>query len=137
MVFLYSKWMALPLATKLLLSKQFGFSKTGSTHVSDNRVIDDGYKIIDVENTMNTDAIQKYLGQKYTDFDLMWSDMIAKVEGRTIEKTLTTDTMTISKKDAEALNKIVDDTAETITVAVEDEPEDKPIAKKKGRPAKK
>jgi len=82
-MFLYSHWRSIPLQTRVLLSKQFGFSKVGSTHVSNNQVIDDGYKIEDVERALNVDAIQKYVGVDQTDMATLWELMIAKIEGRT------------------------------------------------------
>lgn len=82
-VFLYSRWMALPLTTKALLAKEFGFAKTGPTHVADNRVVADGYKVDDVENAMDIEAIRRYVGESIADYDALWQAMIDKVEGRT------------------------------------------------------
>lgn len=77
--------MQLPIATKALLAKEFGFSKTGPTHVSDSRVVSDGYKVADVENAMDISAIKKYVGAKdAVSYDDLWNMMIDKVEGRTV-----------------------------------------------------
>lgn len=84
-MFLYSKWRELPLTTRALLAAQFGFSKAGPTHVSDNRIVDDGYKIEDVERCLNLDAIEKYTGVEQTDMATLWDLMVAKIEGRVSE----------------------------------------------------
>ncbi len=73
MVFLYSSWMRLPLTTRAILSKQFGFAKTGPTHVADNQIVQDGYKLQDVEHALNSDE---------TDMEALWKMMIDKAEGR-------------------------------------------------------
>lgn len=93
--------MALPLETKIKLSKVFGFAKTSPTHVSDNKVVSDGYKIEDVEHAMNLDAIQNYLGTKEKDFSLLWDMLLLKVEGKLVDDPTmlapvgTTETVTI------------------------------------------
>ncbi len=74
--------MRLPLTTRAILSKQFGFAKTGPTHVADNQIVQDGYKLQDVEHALNIDAIQLYVGSDETDMEALWKMMIDKAEGR-------------------------------------------------------
>lgn len=81
-MFMYSSWMRLPLTTRALLATQFGFSKTGSTHVQDNVVVADGYRIGDIEAALNLAAIQKYVGSTDTDMMVLWQMMVDKIEGR-------------------------------------------------------
>lgn len=85
MVFLYGLWLKLPLTTRAILAKEFGFSKVGPTHVFDNRIISDGYKLEDVEERLNIDAIQKYTGSDNTDMQVLWDLMVAKAENRVPE----------------------------------------------------
>ncbi len=81
-MFLMSNWRLLSLPTRAVLAKEFGFSKTGPTHVVDNRIESDGYKIEDVERALNVDAIQAYVESDSTDMNLLWDYMVAKAEQR-------------------------------------------------------
>lgn len=81
-MFLYSHWLALPLPTRNKIAHQFGISKTSPTHVQDNRVVSDGYKIDDVERALNIDALQAYTGQKTTDAAVLWEGLIEKIDDR-------------------------------------------------------
>lgn len=81
-MFLYAQWRGLSLVTRAVLAKEFGFSKVGPTHVVDNRIESDGYKLDDVERSLNIDAIQKYTGVESTDMQVLWNAMIDKAEGR-------------------------------------------------------
>lgn len=78
----YSRWQQLPLHTRVLLSKQFGFTKIGPTHVSDNRIQSDGYKFEDVEKSMNIAAMQGYLSTDESDVHQLFDLCVDKVEGR-------------------------------------------------------
>lgn len=78
-MFLYSNWRKLPLPTRTLVAQVFNIPKVGSTHVSDNQVVSDGYNIEDVERALNVDAIQKYIGIEVTDLEVLWDLMVAKV----------------------------------------------------------
>ncbi len=83
MVFLYSHWNRLPLATRQAIAAAFGIAKTQSTHVSDNRIVADGYKIEDVENALTVERIQEYVGTKEKDMTTLFDLMVAKAEGKT------------------------------------------------------
>lgn len=82
MAFYYSSWLKLPLSTRAKLAHEFGIAKTSSTHVQDNVVISDGYKVNDVEHGLNPDAIRSYLDSKEKDFNILWAAMVDKAEGR-------------------------------------------------------
>lgn len=71
-MFLYSKWLDLSISTRHKLAKELGIAKTSSTHVQDNRVVNDGYAIKDVE------AALERCGE---DFD----NLVLKAEGFTTE----------------------------------------------------
>lgn len=60
--FLYSKWVALPLPTRHAIAVVLNIKKTGPTHVSDNRVIDDGYTLDAVEQALQPENIKEVLG---------------------------------------------------------------------------
>lgn len=70
MAFLYSRWLALSLSTRIAIAKELGIAKNGSTHVQDNVVVSDGYNIKTVE-----DALEAH--------DKEWDDIVARAEGRT------------------------------------------------------
>ena len=84
-MFLYSHWMRIPLSTRNKIAVQFGIAKVGSTHVSNNVVISDGYKIEDVERVLNIDAIQSYVGVDHTDTATLFTLLVAKIEGVIVE----------------------------------------------------
>lgn len=78
----YTLWSKLPLSTRVKISTQFGVSKVRSTHVSDNKVVDDGYNIHEIENALNIPAMQAYLDSDETDFFKLFEMTVDKIEGR-------------------------------------------------------
>lgn len=121
-MFMYSSWMRLPLTTRTLLATHFGFSKTGPTHVQDNVVVADGYKISDIEAALNVDAIQKYVGSESTDLMELWTMMVDKVEGRApvpTEEPVTEMIVGAGYFD-EPATKTIDEAIEEVTVALGD-----------------
>lgn len=64
----YSKWLSLSLSTRVKIAQRLGIAKTGSTHVVNNIVESDGYKVYDVENAIAASGI---------DFDVL----VAEAEG--------------------------------------------------------
>lgn len=74
--------MQLTLSTRIKLANQFGIVKRGSTEVFNDTIKSDGYLIKEVEQALNIDAIQKYLGVNETDMLTLWMWMIDKIEGR-------------------------------------------------------
>jgi len=81
-MFLYSKWRSIPLNTRHKIAAQFKIVKVGPTHVRDNYVESDGYKIEDVEHVLNVDAIQQFLGVDSTDLNILVDLLVSKVEGK-------------------------------------------------------
>ncbi len=82
MLFLYGQWLKLPLTTRAQIASQFGIIKRGSTEVFENRVVNDGYVIGEIEAALNIDALQKNLGSDLTDMAVLWDMMVCKAEGR-------------------------------------------------------
>lgn len=84
-MFLYSSWLRLPLSTRAELARVFGVSKSSPTHVQDNVVVSDGYKVHDIEAALSVAAIQVYIGSGFTSkttFDELWQMMVDRAEGR-------------------------------------------------------
>lgn len=81
-LFLYSKWLGLPISTRIKIAGQFNIQKRGSTEVVDNHIKSDGYNIKEIEEALNIDAIQNYLGVQETDMMTLWMWLIDKIEGR-------------------------------------------------------
>lgn len=77
---LYSSWLNLPLATRHKIADAFGIIKKGSTHVVDNTIQSDGFLIKEVEEALNVDALQKYLGSEETDMKILFDMLAKKVE---------------------------------------------------------
>ena len=84
-MFLYSAWRSTSINTRVQIAEKFGIIKVGPTHVRDNYVESDGYKIEDVEKALNIDAIQEFLGVEQTDMVTLFELLVAKIENRTIE----------------------------------------------------
>ncbi len=78
-MFLYSKWLQLDLSTRNKIASEFHIQKKNSTHVQDNVVVSDGYLIKDVEQALNVDALQKYLGSVDTDMAILMDMLVDKV----------------------------------------------------------
>lgn len=76
----YSKWMAIPLGTRVKIAQEFGIAKNRSTSVINNVVVDDGYVITDVENSMNVNAMQAFVDSKEKDENTLLDLVVAKVE---------------------------------------------------------
>lgn len=81
---LYSKWRSVPLNTRIIIAAALGITKIGPTHVRDNYVESDGYKIEDVERIVCVENMQKYTGSTSKDENELWDLMVAKAEGREI-----------------------------------------------------
>ncbi len=79
----------LSLPTRAVLAKEFGITKVGPTHVVNNTIESDGYKIEDVERALNMDAIQAYLQSEETDMNILWDNMVAQAEGRELPNYMT------------------------------------------------
>ena len=77
---MYSRWMALSLPIRQQIAEQFGIAKTGPTHVVDNQIKDDGYKIQDIENALSSDAMKDFLGVEKADHAALFDLLIAKFE---------------------------------------------------------
>lgn len=77
---LYGSWLRLPLSTRVLVAKEFGIAKTGPTHVQDNVVVSDGYKIHEVEAALAPEKLQEFTGSKSEDHETLWELMLEKVD---------------------------------------------------------
>jgi len=85
-MFLYSRWQSLPISTRIKIANQFNIVKRGSTEVFDNQIKSDGYLVKEVEEMLNIDAIQSYLGVTETDMMTLWIWLVDKIEGRELTK---------------------------------------------------
>lgn len=83
-MFLYSRWCDLDISIRNKIANNFNIQKKNSTHVVDNVIQNDGYVVKDIEEALNIDAIQKYVGRSETDMAVLWDLLIAKIEGNTI-----------------------------------------------------
>ncbi len=67
------------MAQRIAIATQFGISKTGSTHVSNNEIADDGYKVVDIETGLSRENLQNFLETDETDLETLWNFMLAKM----------------------------------------------------------
>lgn len=75
--------MALPLSTRAKIAENMGIQKVRPTHVSDNKVVDDGYNLQDVENAIKVASMQAYLNSTETDVTKLFQMLIDDAEGKT------------------------------------------------------
>lgn len=102
-LFLYSKWLSLPLPTRHKIAAQFGIIKRGSTEVVDNQVKSDGYKIQEVEEALNIDALQKYIVTTETDMLALWMWLVEKIEGQPLTQSNIDTTIEVLEKKVEEI----------------------------------
>lgn len=133
-MFSYSLWRQTPINTRIEIARVFGIAKIGSTHVVNNVVESDGYKVEDVDRALNVESIQNYTNSKETDPNVLWELLVAKASGSEL---ITNDsrvgTLIVTKPIHEEVKiEGAEDTGKIdIKTAVETSP------KKRGRPAKK
>ena len=131
-MFLYTSWRAIPLPTRIKLAAHFGIKKIGPTHVRDNYVESDGYKIEDVEAALNIDKLQAYLGTQETDMAKLLEWAILKVEGCDITA-LVSEPTNVNGVQFEGIEEFPDiSSMDKVTFT----PHEAPLKKKRGRPAK-
>lgn len=83
-MFLYSRWLALPLNTRVAIARELGITKVGPTHVFNNTIQSDGYNIKDVENRITVEAIQNLLGVTSSDLNVLFDMMVSRANGTDI-----------------------------------------------------
>lgn len=125
-MFTYSRWLRLTLPTRAAIAHELGIAKVGSTHVADNQVVADGYKVEDVE------AALERIGEE--EFQLMVDkierpQMIAAVPEIKAEMIAPEQAVTTGLSIA---NDLVSPPIVTTTTYTESKP-----PKKRGRPSKK
>lgn len=79
---LYSKWLGLPLNTRVLLADKFGIQKKGSIEVFANTVKSDGYLVLDIEQALTKESLQAALNSKETDINKLFDDAVLLVTGK-------------------------------------------------------
>jgi len=84
---LYGNWLRLTLVTRQKIANNFGIGKTRPTHVVNmgsgvSEVADDGYEVKNIESQLNVKALQDYTGSTETDLNVLWGQMVDKIEGR-------------------------------------------------------
>ena len=83
----YSQWCRLPLYVRAEIARLLGIAKTGPTHVANDQIVSDGYKIEDVEAAITNIALmQSVTGTTYDDRDVLFDLVLARAEGREIPK---------------------------------------------------
>lgn len=137
---LYHQWIQLPLPVRIKLATHFGVSKTGSTHVQDNRVVSDGYDIAAIERALNMDAVQQFTESDSNDWQILWTLMIDKITGNPIVRVAEIEVKPADVAAASGGNAVIIPPANppAITVKQSTPPAAKKVAPtKRGRPAKK
>lgn len=85
-MFLYSKWLSLPINTRHKIASEFGIPKKTPTHVQDNIIISDGYNIKDVEAALSSENLNRYLGGiDESNLETLWDLFIEKIENPNVD----------------------------------------------------
>lgn len=74
----------MPLWVRAEIASKFGIAKVGPTHVVNDRIESDGYRIEDVEHALNVKAMQVYTDLKTSDVAVLFEATTAKAEGRVV-----------------------------------------------------
>lgn len=127
-MFLYSVWLQLSTTTKIKLAKEFNISKTGSTHVVNNEVQNDGFLLKDIEGAITRTSLQKYLNVPEEDMTTLWNMLINKIEGKVEETPLVLSSNIITPFNYSADNLPQSPSALAVP--------ETPVRKKRGRPKK-
>lgn len=77
----YSKWIALPLQTRIKIAGELKLEKKGSTEVFNNEVIKDGYVMKEVEVALSLPSLQAYFSSIDTDVAFLFENLVRKVNG--------------------------------------------------------
>jgi hypothetical protein len=77
-------WISLPKEIKDKLAGVFHIPKRGTVHVSDGRIIEDGFMKEDLTRCLTLEAMQKYTGSTSDKFIELLSLSIEKVEGNVV-----------------------------------------------------
>ncbi len=81
-MFLYHKWLELPITTRIKIASVFGIEKKGPTEVFNNTIKNDGFILKDIESKLNIGALQDYLQTTETELAKLWEMLVDKAEGR-------------------------------------------------------
>lgn len=82
MMFKYSKWLDLPFETRIKIADMLGIEKKGATEVFENRVVNDGYVVKELEEAITVENVQKLFSEVQNDPELLWNKLVNKAEGK-------------------------------------------------------
>ena len=78
--------------------------KARPTHVADNKVIDDGYNVLDLESFLTVETLQKVLNTTETDIDILWDMLIGNKKEESVSQPEILKEVT---KEEKPINKVV------------------------------
>lgn len=131
----YSKWLSAPLYQRAKIAQEFGIAKVRPTHVSDNKVVDDGYDLHTVESSLSVEAMQSFLKTTETDANILLENLFNWADGKyEIEEEKEEIIAILPPEDVAQFNKEYEERTGKVAPTY-DEPA-KPITKR-GRPKKK
>lgn len=79
---MYSAWTRLPITTRQKIATDFGIGKVRPTHVANDRILDDGYDIGQLERALEVPNLQIFLATEESDHQMLWNQLIDRAEGR-------------------------------------------------------
>lgn len=83
-LFSYQLWLKESIVNRHKIAHLFDIKKVRPTHVADNRIVDDGYDLNHLTEALSLERLRDKYHIIGTDYDFMWSVLIADVEGRPI-----------------------------------------------------
>lgn len=112
---LYQTWQSLPIYVRHTVATLFGVAKIHPTHVSDNRIVADGYDFGDVDRAITPVTMEKLTGMVSEDMGAQWDALMIKLGYKTEERVSDESLIlypvlpvNFTKEEAEALTAIVD-----------------------------
>ncbi len=84
-MFPYQKWLELSITTRHEIARRFGVIKKKSTHVADNKIVDDGYYLKELDEAITLKRLQAELHSDVPDYMILWNALVSQITGVPIE----------------------------------------------------
>lgn len=77
-MFSYSKWLELPITTRIAIATKFGIAKVGPTHVVNDKVVQDGYDLRTLESVFSPEKMREVTGLDESDPSAVFDVFVVK-----------------------------------------------------------
>lgn len=84
-MFPFQLWIDLPISTRIKIASMFGVKKHGSTHVAENRIVDDGYRVRELADALSLVSLQAHFNVSIMDYIVLWEALLNEATGQAVE----------------------------------------------------